>query len=137
MAVMVIEIDPREGAGRTETRSAMNIVREIVRHSLRDDDSVGAIGDRLVVVLANTNADEARSIGERLCTVVRTHTFANGQGQVTLSIGTAAAPEHGVTYEGVSAAALGALIRITTQGRDGAAAAPLPHRDALHRPLAI
>jgi len=139
MAIMVIEVDPSQApvVARSVPASASDVVREIVRHSLRDDDSVGVIGDRLVVVLANTNADEARSIGERLCTVVRTHTFANGQGQVTLSIGTSAAPEHGMTYEGVSAAALGALIRITTQGRDGAAAAPLPHRDALHRPLAI
>lgn len=134
---MVIEIDPREGAGRTETRSAMDVVREIVRHSLRDDDSVGMIGDRLVVVLANTNADEARSIGDRLCAVVRTHTFANGHGQVTLSIGAAAAPEHSATYEGVSAAAHAALVRIRSQGRDGVAAAPLPHREALHRPLSI
>ena len=81
----------------------MEVVREIVRRSLRDDDTLGLIGDHLVVVLANTNAEEARAIGDRLCGVVRTHTFANGQSQVTLSIGTAAAPEHSTTYEGVSA----------------------------------
>jgi len=137
MAIMVIEIDPPDGAGRAGTRPAMDVVREIVRNSLRDDDSVGMIGERLVVVLANTNSEEARSIGERLCAVVRTHTFANGHGQVTLSIGTAASPEHSATYEGVSAAAHAALVRIRTQGRDGAAAAPLPYREALHRPLAI
>jgi tetratricopeptide (TPR) repeat protein len=139
MAIMVIEVDPSDApnGGGSLSRSATEVVREIVRRSLRDDDSLGIIGDHLVVVLANTNADEARSIGDRLCAVVRTHTFANGQSQVTLSIGTAASPEHSITYEGVSAAALSALIRIRTQGRDGAAAAPLPHRDALHRPLAI
>jgi diguanylate cyclase (GGDEF)-like protein len=137
MSIMVIEIDPRDGAGRAGSRPAMDVVREIVRHSLRDDDSVSMIGERLVVVLVNTNSEEARSIGERLCAVVRTHTFANGQGQVTLSIGAAAAPEHSATYEGVSAAAHAALVRIRAQGRDGAAAAPLPHREALHRPLAI
>ena len=139
MAIMVIEVDPAWAPKKSAllSHSSMDVVREIVRHSLRDDDTVGTVGDRLVVVLGNTNAEEARSIGERLCAVVRTHTFANGQGPVTLSIGTAAAPEHSSTYEGVSAAALGALVRICTQGRDGAAAAPLPHRDALHRPLAI
>jgi tetratricopeptide (TPR) repeat protein/GGDEF domain-containing protein len=139
IAVMVIEVDPGESPhqGTALIRSAKNVVREIVRHSLRDDDSLGIVGDRLVIVLANTNAEEARSIGERLCAVVRTHTFAAGQGQATLSIGAAAAPEHSTTYEGVSTAALSALVRIRTQGRDGAAAAPLPHRDALHRPLAI
>jgi tetratricopeptide (TPR) repeat protein/GGDEF domain-containing protein len=138
-SIMVIEVDPTDATNGAAslTSSAMDVVREIVRHSLRDDDSLGMIGDRVVVMLANTNAEEARSIGERLCAVVRTHTFANGQGQVTLSIGAAAAPEHSTTYEGVSTAALGALVRIRAQGRDGAAAAPLPHRDALHRPLAI
>lgn len=139
MAIMVIEVDPNGATAgyRPQPNSPTEVVREIVRNSLRDDDSIGMIGDRLVALLANTNAEEARSIGERLCAVVRTHTFANGHGQVTLSIGAASAPEHGSTYEGVSAAALGALIRIASQGRDGAAAAPLPHRDALHRPLAI
>ena len=137
MAIMVIEIDPRDGVGPAGPRPAMDVVREIVRNSLRDDDSVGMIGERLVVVLANTNSEEARSIGERLCAVVRTHTFANGHGQVTLSIGTAASPEHSATYEGVSAAAHSAVVRIRTQGRDGAAAAPLPYREALYRPLAI
>lgn len=139
MAIMVIEVDPSDTPRGpvSRTSSAADVVRDIVRRSLRDDDSVGIIGDRLVVVLANTNAEEARSIGERLCAVVRTHTFANGHGQVTLSIGAAAAPEHSTTYEGVSAAAHGALVRIRAEGRDGAAAAPLPHRDALHRPLAI
>jgi tetratricopeptide (TPR) repeat protein len=139
MAIVVIEVDPNTTPqnGAALPRSATDVVREIVRRSLRDDDSLGIVGDRLVAVLANTNAEEARSIGERLCAVVRTHTFANGQGQVTLSIGVAAAPEHSTTYEGASSAALAALIRIRTQGRDGAAAAPLPYRDALHRPLAI
>jgi tetratricopeptide (TPR) repeat protein len=138
MAVMVIEVDPNAtGGGASLSRSATGVVREIVRRSLRDNDTLGIVGEHLVVVLANTNAEEARAIGDRLCGVVRTHTFSNGQSQVTLSIGTAAAPEHSTTYEGVSAAALAALVRIRTQGRDGAAAAPLPHRDALHRPLAI
>jgi len=139
MAIVVIEVDPYTvpDTGASLPRSATDVVREIVRRSLRDDDSLGIVGERLVAVLANTNAEEARSIGERLCAVVRTHTFANGQGQVTLSIGAAAAPEHSTTYEGASSAALAALIRIRTQGRDGAAAAPLPYRDALHRPLAI
>ena len=67
MSIMVIEVDPGDATNGTSSlaNSAMDVVREIVRHSLRDDDSLGTIGDRGVVMLANTNAEEARSIGER------------------------------------------------------------------------
>ena len=76
MAIVVIEVDPYTvpDTGAALPRSATDVVREIVRRSLRDDDSLGIVGERLVAVLANTNAEEARSIGERLCAVVRTHT---------------------------------------------------------------
>jgi len=140
MAIMVIEVDPVDapnGASAAPAGPALDAVREIVRRSLREDDSLGSIGEHLVVTLADTNAEEARSIGERICAAVRMHTFGKGQRQLTVSIGAAAAPEHSTTYAGVSAAAVDALMRIRAQGRDGAAAAPLPHRDALHRPLAI
>lgn len=140
IAVLVIEVDSRKdgpGAAAPCPGSARDVVTEIVRQSLRDNDILGTDGGRLVAVLSRANAEDARSIGERLCSAVRIHAFGEGPGRLTLSIGAGAAPEHGHTYEGVSNAALSALERIQSEGGDGAAAAPLSHHEALHRPLAV
>ncbi|MGH7619768.1 MAG: hypothetical protein ACREPM_21350, partial [Gemmatimonadaceae bacterium] len=91
----------------------------------------------LVMVLVGATADDGRSAGERICATVRSHVFGDGLGPITVSIGAAAAPDHGSTYESALAAAIAALLRVQAQGRDGSLAAPLPHHDALHRPLSI
>ena len=139
VAVLVCEVDPFEPASRTPAtiESSLGAVAEIVRHTLRGNDHVGRIDNRLVMVLANATAEDGRSVGERICAAVRVHPFDSGLGQITISIGSAAAPEHGVLFESAVSAATVALERIIVQGRDGAGAAPLPHHEALHRPLAI
>ncbi len=139
VAILVIEVDPLSdpavnGAGK---ESAIGALSEIIRHTAREDDLVGRIGDRLVMVLPSTTADDGRAAGERLANAVRIHDFGEGLGQLTISVGAAAAPEHSTSYDLVYDWAMKALRRIQTQGRDGAGAAPLPHHEALHRPLAI
>jgi tetratricopeptide (TPR) repeat protein len=104
---------------------------------LRSDDSVRRVGDQLVMVLVGASADDGRSAGERICATIRTHAFGEPLGPITVSIGAAAAPDHGLTYEAALGAANAALLRVETQGRDGSLSAPLPHHDALHRPLSI
>ena len=89
------------------------------------------------MVLAGSTADDGRSVGERLCAAVRIHAFGDGLGRLTLSMGSASAPEHGNSFEAVVTAATSALQRIQSQGRDGAGAAPLHHHEALRRPLSI
>jgi GGDEF domain-containing protein/tetratricopeptide (TPR) repeat protein len=135
VAVLVIEVDPAPDSGVTE--SAIGAVAEIIRHTAREDDLVGRIGDQLVMVLPGSNADDGRAAGERLASAVRIHDFGEGLGHLTLSAGAASAPEHGNAYDLVMNWAVQALRRIQAQGRDGAGAAPLPHHEALHRPLAI
>jgi tetratricopeptide (TPR) repeat protein len=139
VAILVCEVDPTEAAGAVlpPAESAIGAFVEVLRHTLREDDLVGRVGDRLVVVTPGAIADDGRATGDRLCAAVRIHAFGEGLGQVTLSVGAAAAPEHGHTYDAVAAAATAALLRIQGQGRDGAAAAPLPHHEWLHRPLSI
>lgn len=142
VAILLVEVDPPDpanagvGGGRT-TSSGLGAVAEIIRHMLRADDHVGRNDDRLVLVLPGASAEDGRSIGERICAAVRTHLFDEGIGPLTLSIGSAAAPEHGHTFESVAAVAGTALLRIEAQGRDGAMAAPLSHHEALRRPLSI
>jgi len=139
VAVLVVEVDPTEATGAVlaPEESALGAVAEVIRHTVRGDDLVGRIDDRLVVILPGASSEDARSQGERLCATVRIHPFGEGLGTLTLSAGVAAAPEHGNTYDAVLPAALSALARIQSQGRDGASAAPLPHHEALHRPLSI
>ena len=135
MAVLVIEVDP---AGEDAvTDSAIGAVAEIIRHTAREDDLVAQIGEQLVMILPSSNAEDGRAAGERLAAAVRIHDFGEGLGRLTLSAGAAAAPEHGNAYDLVFDWAVQALRRIQAQGRDGAGAAPLPHHEALHRPLAI
>ncbi|HEY9225030.1 MAG TPA: AAA family ATPase [Gemmatimonadaceae bacterium] len=139
VAILVADVDPRDEspAGAPGTDSMLGAVAEIIRHMLRGDDHVARIEDRLVLVLSGTTADDGRAAGERICAATRIHSFGPGLGQITLSIGSAAAPEHGNTFESVLAVAKTTLARVQSQGRDGAIAAPLPHHEALHRPLAI
>ena len=139
VAVLVGEVDPSNDATspRTTPESTLGAVAEIIRHTLRSDDHVGGSDGKLIMVLAGATAEDGRSVGERLCSAVRIHSFGDGLGRLTLSIGSASAPEHGASYEGVVTAATNALSRIESQGRDGAGAAPLNHHEALRRPLAI
>ena len=136
VAVLIGAVDPAEGQA-APPKSSLAAVAEMTRHLLRADDHVGMIDDRLVMVLVNATADDGRSVGEHICGAVRIHAFGPGLGQLTVSIGCASAPEHGNSFDSVVAAAMGALRRIEAQGHDGVASAPLPHHEALHRPLAI
>ena len=139
VAVLIVEVDPVpvSGTNGAANESALAAVAEIIRHTAREDDMVCRIGDRLAMVLPATNSEEARAAGERLAGVIRIHDFGEGLDQLTISAGAAAAPEHSTSYDLVYDWALKALRRIQAQGRDGAGAAPLPHHEALHRPLAI
>jgi hypothetical protein len=139
VAVLVAEVDPPNDAASTRTtpESSLAAVAEIIRHTLRSDDHVGGRDGKLIMVLAGSNADDGRSVGERLCAAVRIHAFGDGLGRLTLSMGSASAPEHGNSFDVVVTAATSALQRIQSQGRDGAGAAPLHHHEALRRPLSI
>src|SRR6185312_16712806 len=89
---------------RASPESAIAAIAEVLRHTLRADGDVGAVGaeaGELVVVLAGAAADGGRSVGERICSVVRNHDFGEGIGRMTLSIGAAAAPEHGSSFDAV------------------------------------
>jgi tetratricopeptide (TPR) repeat protein len=147
VAVLVAEVD--RDAGKTEADpeawssdhvDALNKeLVEMIGASIRGDDLVGRLGGRVVMILTDAGADDARAVGDRICAAVRTHRFGDGFSGAarTLSIGAAAAPDHGQSYEAVLDAALAALARIQSQGRDGAATMPPPHHDALRRPLSI
>lgn len=138
VAVLIAEVDPVDNPeASASSESRLGAAAEIIRHLLRGDDHVGRIGDTLVMILTGTTAEDGRSAGERICAATRIHNFGEGLGQITMSVGSAAAPEHGTSFEAVLAASRATLARVQAQGKDGALATPAPHHEALHRPLSV
>src|SRR5204862_25517 len=74
----------------------------LVRRSLRGTDAVAIAGDELLVMVDGPMF-VAQPITARLLAAVRTHRFTAGVTdqpiRLTLSLGAAAAPEHGVDFE--------------------------------------
>ncbi|HEX7977420.1 MAG TPA: AAA family ATPase, partial [Gemmatimonadaceae bacterium] len=90
------EIDPR----RVEL-----MLRELVmlvRRSLRGTDAVALTGDELLVMIDGPMA-VGQPIAARLLAAVRAHRFSGGAAdlpvRLTLSVGTAAAPDHGSDFD--------------------------------------
>ena len=136
VAIVTGIVDPPDGHA-SASPSSIAAVAEMTRHLLRADDHVGMIDDQLVLVLLGATADDGRSVSEHICAATRVHAFGEGLEQLTLSMGAASAPEHGNHFDVVLGSARAALARIRARGGDGAGASPLPHHEALPRPLAI
>jgi predicted ATPase len=105
---------------RVESRRVDVMLRELVmlvRRSLRGTDAVALAGDELLVMIDGA-ISVAQPITARLLAAVRTHRFTAGVTdqpiRLTLSIGAAAAPEHGADFHQLVRAARGA------QGKAGA-----------------
>lgn len=138
VAVLVAESDPiADPAANGRTASSEGAVADIARHMLRADDHIGSIDGKLVMILPGATSEDGRSVAERVCAAVRNHGFGLGLRHLTLSVGAAAGPEHGNSLDVVLKAARASLARVQAQGGDGALAAPLPHHEALQRPLSI
>ena len=139
VAVIAAQVDhaPSNGASPAREERVLHDLREIAMHSLRPSDLVGVADGRLVMVVHEASAEDGRVIGDRLASAVRNRAYAEVGARVTLSVGSAAAPEHGHAFDRVVAAAVDALERIRLQGGDGSAAAPAPHHEPLHRPLSV
>jgi tetratricopeptide (TPR) repeat protein len=99
---------------RVEARRVDVMLRELVmlvRRSLRGTDAVALAGDELLVMIDGSMA-VAQPITTRLLAAVRTHRFTGGVTdqpvRLTLSLGAAAAPEHGEDFHQLARAARGA-----------------------------
>ncbi len=78
-------------------------VGTVLRACVRDSDTVVRYGgDEFVVLLVETNADEAMIVAERMRKMVEAEPFAKEAGleiRLTISIGIAAFPEHATTKQ--------------------------------------
>lgn len=145
-ALLVAELDEFDAlARRVGNRPADAVASQVGRllvSLLRGDDVVLAQADgRFLLLLPGNTGDEGRQVGERLATAVRTFGLAVADRQVvdrlSISFGVSAFPEHGTSSGALLPPASAACARIAAQGGDGAALAPLPHHEVLHRPLSI
>ena len=146
VALLVADVDHFQrlvhAYGETYAAEAFRAIHELMRRGLRQHDLATHPGGDELLVLVDATAAEARDVAERLCAAVRGHAFpaaADGVApRVTISIGVAAAPEHGASFGALHAAADSARVRLKAQGRDGAALATAASIDAIvHRPLDI
>ena len=145
VALLVADVDHyrqlSERFGEEYASQALRTIVDIVRANLREGELVAhPAGDELVALL-RANATTAREIAERLCGGVRGHLFPDtdrGRGpRITISIGVAVAPDHGMTYQALHGAADAARVRLKAQGRDGAALAPLSSHERPARRLDV
>ncbi|MBT4077723.1 MAG: GGDEF domain-containing protein [Gammaproteobacteria bacterium] len=74
----------------------------IMKREVRKSDIVARFGgEEFVVLLPETSLDKARELAERLCTSVELETIKfedEGEGNLTVSIGVATFPAHGLTW---------------------------------------
>jgi diguanylate cyclase (GGDEF)-like protein/putative nucleotidyltransferase with HDIG domain len=141
VSLLVIDVDQFKSVndkyGHLTGDDALRLVAGVIREALRPGQYVGRYaGDEFVVLLPGHDADAARELADR----VRETTGAlaiplretPGQSMhVTLSIGVAAAPQHGESFEALFTAADRALFDAKREGRDkvvvaGAAPAGAP-----------
>ena len=113
-------------------------IGELLQRGLRREDTACRFGgEEFVLVLPDARAEDASRRAEELREQVRRLTTTiNGVsvGSVTVSLGVAAYPEHGLTGEMLVTAAAGALYAAKRSGRDRVVVAPAP--DLAPEPMA-
>jgi diguanylate cyclase (GGDEF)-like protein len=90
-----------------------------LRHQLRPGDFIARwrVGDEFLVLLPNTTLPAALMVGERLCRAVR-EASQNWRLPISISIGVAARPHHGLTDSELLARAEAAKDEAKAQGKD-------------------
>jgi diguanylate cyclase (GGDEF)-like protein len=127
--------------GKVADTVAANVGRLLVALLRGDDIVLTQPEGRFFLLLPGNSGEEGRQVGERLATAVRTYGLAVADRSIvdrlTLSMGVAAMPDHGMTVAALYPVANAACARVAAQGGDGASLAPLSHHEVLHRPLSI
>ena len=145
IALLVADVDHyrhlADDYGEEYADRVLRTIFDLARANLREGELVAHPGGDELVALLRASTSAARDVAERLCAAVRGHLFPDTDRgpapRVTISIGVASAPDHGLSYQVLHAAADAARVRLKTQGRDGVAVAPLPGHEVPRRRLDI
>ena len=128
------QINDRYGhaAGDTALRSAV----DVLEHNLRPRDILGRYGgDEILVVMPETDTEQATSVCARLRELLAGSRFADGGSQIdlTVSIGVASARGEGADFERLVQAADAALYEAKRKGRNRVCVAEEQGPPALER----
>lgn len=123
--------DIRHDLGETRTEALMRELNLFVRRNLRGSDVVAMADDELVLMLGAADS-LAETVGQRLLAASRGHVFSGGASdrslRLTLSLGIAASPVDGQSFDALLAAARGARL---SAGEDGLVVASAGRAGAL------
>ncbi len=131
-AVMMIDVDHfkilNDTCGHAAGDDVLRGIARVVPASLRASDVVARVGgEEFVVLLLDTELPHATLAAEKVRVALRDADLPGGRtqplGRVTVSIGVAACPDHGVDVDVVLAAADRALYQAKNGGRDRVAVA--------------
>ncbi|HEY0931188.1 MAG TPA: diguanylate cyclase [Gemmatimonas sp.] len=133
VALIILDVDRlsvvNEQFGTTAGDQVLQHVSQAIRTNVRPSDFVGRYaGDEFVVLLSGVRFEEATRVAERIratvaaSPIVLLPSIANG-GQpvpisVTVSLGVACAPQHGITLDALFGAADNALYSAKRAGRN-------------------
>lgn len=94
-------------------------VCEVIIKNIRQDDAVGRYGgEEFIIVLPNTDIEEARNIAERIRVKINEAKIMGDKRQVTVSLGVANYPNHATAYEELIEKSDQALYAAKNSGRN-------------------
>ncbi|WP_228143594.1 GGDEF domain-containing protein [Marinobacter gudaonensis] len=133
MALLWIDFDHfkdiNDTYGHAAGDSVLRSVSRLLERSVRSVDSIGRFGgEEFVIVLPEMDLEEARETAERLRKRVSSSAQPLGDGQsvpLTISVGIAVYPDHGVSVPALCAAADRAMYLAKDRGRNCVALAHL------------
>lgn len=133
MALLWIDFDHfkdiNDTYGHAAGDSVLRSVSRLLERSVRSVDSIGRFGgEEFVIVLPEMDLEEARETAERLRNRVSESAQPLGDGQsvpLTISVGVAVYPDHGVSISALCAAADKAMYLAKDRGRNCVALAHL------------
>lgn len=109
--------------GHVEGDQLLRLLAQLVRQNVRDEDVFGRFGgEEFLLLLPETNAQQALQVAEKIRAVIASHPFrfASEQplGRVSISGGVASYPSHGLDSRVLLRAADAALYQAKSHGRD-------------------
>ncbi len=113
--------DVNDSLGHRAGDDLLTSLAVLLRQRLRDTDVIGRLGgDEFAVLVPHANAEQAAAVARDLLDAIRIHTFAIGGGPlgITVSVGIALFPEHGVSAGELLSRADMAMYRAKEEGRN-------------------
>lgn len=113
--------DVNDSLGHRAGDDLLTSLAVLLRQRLRDTDVIGRLGgDEFAVLVPHANAEQAATVARDLLDAIRGHTFAIGGAPlgITVSVGIALFPEHGVSAGELLSRADMAMYRAKEEGRN-------------------